>query len=87
MVVAVYAAAPITSAALSMPFVVAAVRVPVVAMTAVWSIVVTAVRAVTVASFVVVSVFVGVSPATSKSHGAEEGDDDEKEDGFEVHLM
>ena len=74
-------------AALAMPFVVAAVRVPVVAMTAVWSIVVTAIRAVTVSPSVVVSVFVGVSPATSKSHGAEEGDDDEKKDGLGVHAM
>ena len=87
MVVAVYAAAPTAPTALSMPFVVAAVRVPIVAMTAVWSIVVTAVRAVMVAPSVVVSVFVGVPPATSKSHSAEEGDDDEKKDCLDVHGM
>ena len=63
-------------------------------MTVVDSFVVAAVRAVTMSPLVVVissrsSVVVpsGSFPAVSKAQGAEEGDDDEKEDGLDVHCM
>ena len=63
-------------------------------MTVVDSFVVTAVRAVTVSPLVVVissrsSVVVpfGSSPAVGKAQGAEEGDDDEKKDGLDVHCI
>ena len=62
--------------------------------TVVDSSVVAAVRAVAVSPFVVVissrsSVVVplGSSPAVGKAQGAEEGDDDEKKDGLDVHCM
>ena len=63
-------------------------------MTVVGSLVVAAVRAVVVSPFVVVisgrsSVVVpsGSFPAVGKTQGAEEGDDDEKKDGLDVHCV
>ena len=71
---------------------VAAVRAVVVAV--VDSSVVATVRAVAVAPFVVVissrsSVVVpfGSSPAVGKAQGAEEGNDDKKKDGLDVHCV
>ena len=63
-------------------------------MTVVDSFVVAAVRAVTMSPFIVVisgrsSVVVpsGSFPAVGKTQGTEEGDDDEKKDGLDVHCM
>ena len=63
-------------------------------MTIVGSFVVAAVRAVVVSPFVVVVsdrsfvvVALGGSPAVGKAQGAEEGDDDKKKDGLDVHCM
>ena len=71
---------------------IAAVRA--VVTTVVDSSVVATVRAVTVSPFVVVIpsrspvvVPLGSSPAIGKAQGAEEGDDDEKKDGLDVHCM
>ena len=63
-------------------------------MTVVGSFVVAAVRAVVVSPFVVVIsdrsfvvVTFGGSPAVGKAQGAEEGDDDKKKDGLDVHCV
>ena len=83
--------ADIHSLPVTLVVLVAAVRA--VVMTVVDSLVVTAVRAVTVSPLVIVisgrsSVVVpsGSFPAVGKAQGAEEGDDDEKEDGLDVHC-